>query len=180
MLFFASPTIALLINSPAGQEFSEIYILGPNHTFENIPFNITTGVTYLVYLGVGNNIGQSSYYTCFVKIGNETDSYPDTTLGRSSELPTLYEYKSFVTDGGTNQARLTFQVNKLNFADETCQLSSVSINGITVPYNKTAVWDSEKKGFYFNLMVELWVFNSTLGTSRFNNRFVSIPLNMTQ
>ena len=37
VLLFASPTIALLVKPPAGEEFSELYILGPNHTFANIP-----------------------------------------------------------------------------------------------------------------------------------------------
>jgi hypothetical protein len=181
VLVFASPTLALLINPPAGQEFSEIYILGPNHTFENIPFNITTGVPYSVYLGVGNNLGQSAYYTCLVKIGNRTASYPDTTLGKPSELPALYEYRFFVENGGSSQAPLTFQVNQLDFVNEaTCRLSSISFNGIDVPCNETSKWDPSGQGFYFNLIFELWIFNSTLGTSLFNNRFVSIPLNMTQ
>ena len=180
VLLFASPTIAFFIKPPAAQEFSEIYVLGPNHTFENLPFNIKTGVTYLTYLGVGNNLGQSAYYTCYVKLGNGIDPLPDTKLQSSSGLPALYEYRLFVKNGETWQAPFTLEFNKIDFENNSCRLSSISINGVDVPVNKTSAWDSNKQGFYYNLIVELWLFNSTLGSLQFNNRFVSLPLNMTK
>jgi hypothetical protein len=180
VLLFASPTISLLVKLPAGQEFSELYILGPNHTLENIPFNIKADVTYSVYLGVGNNMGSSCYYTCFVKMGNETELLPNATLGAPSPLPARYEYKSFISDGGTWEAPLTFRVNELTFTDGTSQLSNITINGIELSVNQTSAWNSEKAGYYYNLFVELWIFNSTLGISQYHNRFVDLFLNMTQ
>jgi len=179
-LLFASPTIALLVKTPASQDFTELYILGPNHTFENIPFNIKANVTYLVYLGVGNSMGSSCYYTCFVKMGNETASLPNATLGIGSSLPALYEYDLFLSDGGTWETPLTFQVNELAFADGISQISGLTINGLEYSVNLTSVWNSANTGYYYNLFVELWLYNSTLGISKYNNRFVSIFLNMTQ
>ena len=177
---FASPTISLLVKPPAGQEFSELYILGPNYTFENIPFNIKADVTYSVYLGVVNHMGSSCYCTSFVKIANDTGFLPNATLGAPSPLPALYEYKSFISDGGTWEAPLTFRVNELTFTDGTSQLSSITINGLEFPVNQTSAWDSTKAGYYYNLFVELWIFNSTLGISQYHNRFVDLALNMTQ
>jgi len=180
VLLFASPTIALFVKLPAGQEFSEIYILGPNHTFDYIPFNIKTNVTYLVYLGVGNSMSSSCYYTCFVKMGNETQLLPNATLGTASSLPALYEYKSFVSEGAAWEAPLTFQVNKLTFTNGECQLSGITINGVGYPVSIASAWDSNAEGFYYYLFVELWTYNSTLGIIQYNNRYVSLCLNMTQ
>jgi uncharacterized membrane protein len=180
VLLFASPTISLLVKPPAGQEFSEIYILGPNHTFDNIPFNIKADVNYSVYLGVVNHMGTSCYYTSFVKIGNETKPLPDATLGTPSSLPPLYEFNTVLSDGGTWEVPLTFQVNELSFTDGASQLSSITINGAEFPVNQTSAWNSANAGYYYYLFVELWIFNSTLGTSQYNNRFVSLVLNMTQ
>lgn len=178
-MLFASPTIGLLVKPPAGEEFSELYILGPNHTFDYIPFNIKADVTYLVYLGVGNNMGSSCYYTCFVKMGNETQLLPNATLGIPSPLPALYEYKSFISDRETWEEPLTFRVNKLAFTDGASQFSSITINGIEFSVNQTSAWNSGKAGYYYNLFVELWIFNSTLGISEYHDRFVNLVLNMT-
>jgi hypothetical protein len=180
VLLFASPTIGLLIRIPAGQKFSELYLLGPDHTFGSLPFNIVANVTYLTYLGVGNNMGSSCYYTCFVKMGNETQLLPNATLGTASPLSALYEYDLFVSDGGTWEAPFTFQVNDLAFANGVCQLSGLTINGVDYPVNIVSAWDSNQTGFYYNLFVELSLYNATSGLTQYNNRYVDLILNMTQ
>ena len=180
VLLFASPTIGLLIKPPANQEFSELYILGSNHTFDNIPFNIKADVTYSVYLGVVNHLGSACYYTSLVKIGNENGFLPNSTLGIPSSMPPLYEYKSFLNDGETWEKPLTFRVNEISFTNEASQFSSITINGIKLSTNQVSRWDSTKTGYYYNLFVELWVYNSTIGTMQFNNRYVSLILNMTR
>jgi Protein of unknown function (DUF1616) len=180
VLLFASPTISLLVKPPTSQEFSEFYILGPNLNFANIPFNIKADLNYSVYLGVVNHLGSSCYYTSFVKLGNETQSLPNRTLGTPSPLPALYEYKSFISDGATWEAPLTFQVKKLTFTDGTSKISNITINGIEFPVKQTSAWNSNITGYYYYLFVELWIFNSTSGTSQYHTRFVSLVLNMTQ
>jgi len=179
VLLFASPTMSLLVKPPASQEFSELYILGPNLTLANLPF-IKANVNYSVYLGEVNHLGSSSYYTAFVKLANETQFLPNATLGTPSSLPALFEYKSFISDGATWETPLTFQVNQLTFIDNTFQLSSITINSVEFPVELTSVWNADKTGYYYNLFVELWIFNSTSGASQYHNRFVSLNLNMTQ
>jgi len=146
----------------------------------DIPFNIRPGVNYSVYLGVVNHMGSSNYYTSYAKLGNETQSLPNATAETPSPLPALYEYKSFISDGATWETPLTFQVNQLTFTGVTSKLSDITINGVEFPINQTSKWDADKTGYYYNLFVELWIFNSTLGTSQYHNRFVSLFLNMTQ
>ena len=180
VLLFASPTISLLVEPPASQEFTILYILGPNHTFEDLPFNIKADVTYSVYLGVVNHMGSSCYYTCFVKIGNDSGLLPSATLGTPSPLPAQYEYNSFINNEATWEVPLSFRVNELALTDETSQLFKITINGLEFSVNQTSAWNSTKSGYYYNLLVELWIFNSSLGVSQYHERFVDLALNMTQ
>jgi hypothetical protein len=178
ILLFASPTIALLIKPPNSQQFSEIYLLGGSHTFENLPFNIKVGEQYFVYLGVINNMDSSSYYTLLVKLANETQ-LPSATSAQPSSLPSLFEYKTFLPVGQSFESPLSFQINNLKVVNNVCTLSDIRINGVDIQINKESVWNSKKSGYYYNLFIELWIFNDSLGTTQYNNRFVSLNLNMT-
>ena len=164
ILLFTAPTIGFLVKPPAGEQFSELYILGPNHMLKDIPFIVKTGVTYSVYLGIGNQMGFSSYYTCFVKLRNETESFPNATLGEPSSLPALYQYNSFIQTGENWETSLTFQVNKLTITNGASHLSSITINGIDFSVDKESTLNSDKTGYYYSLFVELWIFNSTSNT----------------
>ena len=179
LLLFASPTIAIFVKSPSGQPFSELYLLGPNHTFENIPFNIVSNIENLIYIGVANERGQSSYYTMYVKIGSQNESLPNLDLGLPSPLPSIYEYKLFLKSEATWQAPLLFQANNLTFQSKTSFLPILSINGIDYSVNKSSSWDSSKQGYFYNLIFELWFYNETLGIQQYDNRFVLLRLNMT-
>jgi hypothetical protein len=148
--------------------------------FGDIPFNVKAGVTCSVYLGVINQMGTSCYYTSYVKLGNEAQSLPNSTLRTPSTLPVLYEYNSFISDGATWEVPLTFQVNSLIFAQGMAKISAITINGIQVPVQLTSLWNSDKTGYYYNLFVELWIYNSSSGISQYHNRYVNLFLNMTQ
>ena len=180
VLLFASPTIALLISAPTGEHFSVIYMLGQDHTLGNLPFNVKAGVIYSVYLGVTNYMGSSNYYMCSVKIASQNDPLPDPILGKPSSLPTLYQYKTFLANGGTWEVPLTFEVNNINFANGASTLSDISINGLDYSVNKASVFDSSRNGYYYNLFVELLLYNSTLNSLIYNSRFVTLNLNVTQ
>jgi hypothetical protein len=125
-------------------------------------------------------MGASSYYTSLVKITDQTESLPNSTLEAPSQLPTLYEFKSFISDGGIWEVPLTFRVNELAFIDGTSRISSITINGVELSVNQTSAWNVGNEGFYYYLVVELWIYNSSLGISQFHNRFISLLLNMTQ
>jgi hypothetical protein len=178
VLLFASPTLSLLIKPPADQQFTELYILGNNHTFDNIPFNIQTGITYSVYLGIVNNNDDSSYYTYYVKLANETQ-LPSTTTGQPSSITPSFESKIFLTPGQGFEAPLTFQVNSATVANCVCTISDISINGLDSQVNRATSWNANQTGFYFNLFVELWIYNASQGIIEYNDRFVSMNLNMT-
>jgi hypothetical protein len=180
VLLFSWPTIGLVVKPPAGEAFSELYILGPNHTFDDIPFNVKAGVTYSLYLGVGNHMGSPSYYTCYVKLRNETEPLPNTTLGKPSSLVALYEFKCFIKDDEYWETPLTFKINDLVFANGVSYLSGITINGQDIQVYKASAWNTTKSGYYYGLFVELWAFNPISDGSEFHNRLVHLSLNMTQ
>jgi hypothetical protein len=162
-----------------GEEFSELYILGPNHTFDDIPFNIKPGANYTIYLGVGNQMVASSYYTLQIKFRNATESLPNSMLGFPSTVSPLFEYKALVKFDKNWEYPLIFQVKKLTFTHDVSYLHTITINGIDYPVNKESAWNSTKTGYYYSLLVELWIFNSTSGIYQYHNRSVQLLLNMT-
>jgi len=53
------------------------------------------------------------------------------------------------------------------------------INNQVVHFDSSGVWDVEQVGFYYQLFFELWLYDVTLQSFEFHNRFVGIWLNMT-
>lgn len=179
ILLFASPTLAIFIKPQLSQQFSQLYVLGPNQTLDNIPYNIVREVRYLLYIGVGNELGFSNFYSVHVKIAGQNESLPNRSLGLSSSLPELYISNIFLQNKAGWQAPFTFQVNDLSFTNGKCTMNSINLNGVDYSVSKTSSWDSEKQGYFFNLIIELWIYNSTLGYSQYHNRSISLRLNMT-
>jgi hypothetical protein len=146
---------------------------------ENIPFTVTENVAYTVYLGVGNHIGSSTYYTCYVKLRNTSDPLPNSKLGTPSQLPALYEFKTFLKDGQIWEKPLTFKVNSVSFSSNEFLLQSITINDEQFAVNKPAAWNAESFGYYYDLLIELWAYNASMDAVQYHSRFVQLYLNVT-
>jgi len=180
MLFAASPTLGLVVRLPTGAEsFSEVWVLGPNHMAEDYPFNIQINKSYTVFVGVGNQMGVSSYYLLYVKFRNQTQLPPNATVSEPSPLQQLYESRAFVADGGNWEVPMTFRILEVSRYDDSVHVSRMSINDAVLVADASAKWDSEYRGFYYQLFFELWLFNTKLQSFQFHDRFVEIWLNMT-
>ena len=180
MLIAASPTLGLIVPFPRGMErFSELWVLGPNHMAEDYPFNIGVNETYRVFVGVGNHMGSSLYYLVYVKFRNQTQPLPNATSSEPSPLAPLSEFRAFVVDGGTWEAPLNFSVLEASHIGDSMFVGRLSINDVVFVVNVPASWDSEYKGFYYQLFFELWLYDVTSRGFQFHNRFVGIWLNMT-
>jgi len=170
VIIFSVPSAMMFVHLPGGERFSELYVLGPSHMADGYPSSVSAGVEYSVYLGVVNHMGNSAYYGVYVKFRNASESLPNTRAG-------LYNYSVFLSDGQTWERPLNF-----SFGDVHARGASVGfmdINGAPVNVNKTAVWDNVNSGFFYQVFVELWIFNATSNSFGFHNRFVSLLLNMT-
>jgi hypothetical protein len=179
VLLFASPTLGFLLHLPGGERFSELWILGPSHMIEGYPSKVKVGESYLVYVGVGNHMGSTAYYAIYVKFRNQTEPLPNATAGTPSPLPPLYECRVVIHDGGVWEAPLTFSILKASIVGGQCFVDALNVNNVTFNVNKPASWDANSTGYYYQLFIELWIYNIERRSLEFHNRFVSLWLNVT-
>jgi uncharacterized membrane protein len=180
VLLIASPAIAGAISLPGGEQFSELYLLGPNQMAENYPYNIAVGQNYSVYVNVGNHLGSSAYYVLYVKLGNQTDQLPNTTIGTPSPLAPLYEYRFSISDNTNWQSPLKFSVTNAAIQGTNSQINTLQINDVAFNVDKPAMWNSNSTTFTYQLFFELWIYNVQTGSVEFNSRFVGFHFNLTR
>ncbi len=180
VLLIASPAIAGAIRAPAGEAFSELYLLGPEQMAQNYPSNIAVGQNYSVYVNVGNHLGSSAYYVLYVKLANATDQLPNATLGIPSPLQPIYEYRFSIKDNTVWQQLLSFKVTDATISPTTSQINTLQINDVTLNVDKSAIWNSNSTKFPYQLFFELWLFNDQTGSIEFNDRYVNLQLNLTK
>jgi hypothetical protein len=179
VLLIATPALTDVFHLPGGEQYSELYLLGPNQMAENYPSNIAVGQDYSVYVGVGNNLGSSAYYVLYVKLGNQTDILPNDILGTPSPLQPLYEYRFSIQDGMNWESLLTFSVSSASISGNNSQINTLQINGVAFNADKPAMWNSNSTTFTYQLFFELWRYNIQSSSIQFDNRFVTLNLNLT-
>jgi|WetSurMetagenome_2_1015567.scaffolds.fasta_scaffold309835_2 hypothetical protein len=179
-LLIASPAIAGAIRPPGGEQFSELYLLGPDLMAENYPYNIVADQNYSVNIVVGNHMGSSAYYTIFVKFRNQTDTLPNTTTATPSPLQPLYEYKFSIPNGQSLVNPVVFSVSDTPTLGNQSIIKQITINNIKFDVNKPATWDSNSTKFRYGLFFELWLYDVQSTSIQFNSRFVGIQLNLTR
>jgi hypothetical protein len=180
VLLLATPALGMVLHIPSGEKFSELYVLGPGHMAENYPFNVVAGQNYSVYVGVGNHMASSVYYVLYVKFKNQTEPLPNATIGAPSPLQPLYEYRFFIADGETWESSLIFSISDASFSANQSSTKRMIINNVEFDVDKSAEWDMNNTGFYYQLFMELWTFNPPSNSVQFDNRFVGIHLNLTK
>ncbi|MEM3551393.1 MAG: DUF1616 domain-containing protein, partial [Candidatus Bathyarchaeia archaeon] len=174
-----SPTLAMIINLPGGERFTELWILGPEHMAENYPFNIVSGQVCNISLGIANHMGCLEYYVVYVKLRNQSEPLPNSTLGTPSSLDPLFEYRVFLRNGEIWEKNPLLFSFEFSFSDGLCNVSRLILDGYPLNVNKTVFWDAENKGYYLMLFFELWIYNSGDSSFQYHNRFVSLWLNLT-
>jgi hypothetical protein len=180
IILLATPALGAIISLPNGEQFSEIYVLGPEHLAQNYPSNIAVGQNYSVYVGVGNHLGASAYYVLYAKFQNVTDLLPNATTETPSPALPLYEYRFSVPDGTSWESPLTFSVSNATISPNQSLVKTVMINGFKFNVNSQVVWDLNSTTFSYRLVFELWLYNTTSNSVQFNNRFVNLQLNLTE
>lgn len=179
-LLIASPAIAGAIRLPQEEQFSELYLLGPEQKAQSYPSNIAVGQNYSVYVNVGNHLGSSAYYLLYVKLANATDQLPNTTPETPSPLQPLYEYRFSIKDSAIWQWPLRFTVTDASISPITSQINTLQINDQTINVAKSAEWNSNSTAYTYRLFFELWLYNEQTGSVEFNNRYVNLQLNLTR
>lgn len=179
-LIVAAPTLSMVVPIRRDlEQFSELWLLGPNHMAEVYPFNVGVSEEYSVFVGVGNHMGCSEYYLVYLKFRNQTQPLPSISDSNPSPLPPLYEFQFFVEDSETWESLLVFKILDLSVQGDSMFVGNVSINGVSFSVNSFSMWDSENNRFYYQLFFELWLYNMTSQSFQYHNRFVGIWLNAT-
>ena len=184
-LLVASPALSRALVYPRTEFFSEMWVLGPNNTAEDYPFNVSSGQSYGVYLGLGNQLGYCAYYQVEVKFRNESQSMP-SSLGAvedrvPSDLPSLFNVSAFVADQGSWELPVSFGFDYVYDANASVvRFESLTFNGNVLSLaGESTVWDGNMTRFYGDLVFELWLYNASSGSFGYNGRFVDLMLNMT-
>lgn len=179
-LIVAGPALEQLIVYPKTEPLTEFWLYGPNHD-ATYPSNVTVNQAMRLYVCGANHLGEAAYYQIEVKFRNLTQSGPDSFNHTASTLKPLTTLTSSVVDNGTFEIPIDisfqYEINPKNTAQLNMQ--SVTINGDTLPINQTKIkWDSEKAGFFGNLVFELWHYNPTSNAFEYHERYIGLWLRM--
>jgi len=180
VLVASAPMVSLFLPLPRGGErFSELRVLGSGQVAEDYPFNVRADLSYLVYVVVGNHMGSSMYYNVVVKFRNQSEPLPNATTGTPSLLPALYEYRVFLGDGESWEIPVTFSFSGVSFFDNRSLVEVFKVNELAFDVDKVALWNAESDGYYYQVFIELWIYNTESDRFLYHNRFVDVLLNMT-
>ena len=180
VLVASAPTVSLFLPfSIEGERFSELWVLGSGHMAEDYPFDVKADLSYLVYVGVGNHMGSSMYYNVVVKFRNQSEPLPNATAGTPSPLPLLYEYRVFLGDGEGWEIPVTFSFSGVSFFDNRSFVEVFKVDELAFGVDKVALWNAESDGYYYQVFIELWIYNAESDRFHYHNRFVNRWLNMT-
>ena len=184
-LFVASPVLSRVLVYPRTEFFSEMWLLGSNHTAEGYPHNITGGANYAVFLGIGNQLGYCAYYVVEVKFRNETQSAP-SSFGpienrTPSSMPSLFNISAFVADEQNWELPVSFSFDyevsldksSVVFHGLTLNNQVLSLEGYVTARNVT------RNISYGNLVFELWVYDAQATSLSYHGRFVDLKFNVT-
>jgi len=192
ILVAISPLLANIVKFPdSSEKFSEFWLLGPENTAENYPFNVTDGETYKIFVNLNNHMDSSEDYKIYVKFGNDTQ----IDFANVSSLSLLYEFQALVDDEEAWESAVTFGFQNVVIQDKvvtvddvtttlpiensTLSVGDITINGTVIPVGASTSWNSENNGFYFRLSFELWHYDASLKEISFHDRIVGLHLNMT-
>ena len=176
------PLLNLLVRFPSNYEsFSELSILGPNHTAEGYPFNVRIGEKYNVFVDVSNHLGGPAYYVVYVKLRNQTQPSPNSSRSTPSPLLPLYESRFSIDKGESWEIPFTFAFTNTSHQETNHTLSGIFINDLAFSVDSKSKWDSRwnHHGFFYQMFFELWLYDVNSKGFQFHNRFVGIWLNMT-
>ena len=173
------PTLALFVAVPKGEKFSELYVLGQDRTFESIPSDISIGTEYKVIVGTGNHMRDVEYYSVRFKLRNQTDVSNDIQSGGPSRVDAVEDYRFFLANDVVREADFVFAFEDVSISGNVSRVSALSINSQLMSVDKIANWGDGDNGFLYQMLFELWIFNSTTSNFQFHDRSSWFWVNVT-
>jgi hypothetical protein len=91
----------------------------------------------------------------------------------------LHEYRIILAHDETWERHIEFSFSNVTVDEELMHVGGISINGSILPVSCFTDWDPEDRGYYYQLLMDLWVLNTTSAEFESHNRSVWIWLNIT-
>jgi hypothetical protein len=134
-----------------------------------------------VFLGVGNYLGHCAYYVVQVKFRNLTQSAADSFNRTSSSLSSLYNITAVVADKETWEIPIVFSFDyQYNENASQVNFNRLMFNNVALNLNgSSTAWDPQANRFFGNLFFELWIYNDTISTFQYHERYTDLKLNIT-
>jgi uncharacterized membrane protein len=164
----------------SSEPFSELWLLDSSHGTENYPFNVSSGETYSVFVGLANRMKSSESYMVHVKFRNVTQYLLEYNTSKPSSSLPLYEFQFSVDNKDVWESPVNFAVSDVTVEEDIITVGDVTINDVVKPvtaYTNSTYAPNEP---HFQLFFELWRYNVELGTFQFDNLSVGLWLNMTR
>jgi hypothetical protein len=184
-LLAASPVLSRVLVYPRTEFFTELWLLGPEHTAEGYPYNVSSGTEYSVYLGVSNRLGYTAYYQVQVKFRNASEPGPTSFGPEGTRVPSnvssLLNLTVFVGDLQTWERQLPFSFTyAYNPVTGRVDFGSLTFWGIPLDLTgRSIAWNASRREFAGILFFETWLYQNETVEFTYHERFVSLRLNMT-
>ncbi len=176
--FFAvTPALNLFVSFSVEEPFSELSILGPAHVAKDYPFDVRVNSEANLFVSVTNHMGESIYYMVYVKLRNQTQSFPSDAM--PSLLAPIYEFRVFLLDGEKWEGTVRFKFLEVLRDGDVVQVRKMLLNNVALAVTSSSTWDINYRGFYFQLFFELWTYRTSSRSFKYHDRFVGVWLNMT-
>ena len=173
---FAVVFLAFLPSFSGGEEFSELWVLGPNRTVEEYPEAIMVGESHTLHLVITSHVPSGGEYLVNVKLRNQTDPAPNSDRKEPSSLKPIHEYQMVLAEAEQKEVGIVFSFSNIAFGDEICKISRILFDGSSFSVDKELRWDEDNEGFYCQLFFELWIFDEDLSDYKFDGSNVGIWL----
>jgi hypothetical protein len=196
ILLIITPSLSMWWPTYQGENYSDLYLLNSQQAMGNYPFNIATSQNYTLYVGVSNHLSSSACYVLYVKFG-DLSQVPVGTLGSKtsshSSLPPLFEYQFSIQNSNSCVLPLSFSIVNDSFSPllNESTVNTIAINGVLFNVNKEVSLNSLQKlpsllptnqtisGYYYQLIVERWIYNVRTNSIVYDNDYVNLALNLT-
>lgn len=172
------PLLTMVLPEVEGETFSELWLLDAENQTSFYPITAKAGIVNSVFVGVRNHMGTTQSYVIKLKIRNETQGLPDINGSMASALPSFYEYQIFVADGEIKQLLVNFELLDISVSSDTLNIDNIVIDDISCPVNTSTEYDTKANGYFFQLFFELWRYDIELNEYIFDNRFVTLWINV--
>lgn len=179
-LVAASPLLVLSMSFQNNSEqFSEFWLLGPEHLAGNYPSTVNSNEIYTIYVDLVNHLGRSELYMVQMKVRNIEQAFLEVATSEPSSSDSLYDFRVSLVDESAWELPVTFGFQDIFIDSDVATVSDVVVNGFVLPLDISIPLNVETSNFVFQLFFELWRYDVNSQQFVYDNQFVGLWLNLT-